>query len=103
MALYRDIGFLKETTRGRKEVVGFRATDEGVALLARELHENGVTDSSIPLHPDWGLWGMSGPVVLERLDGIGEHRGLILQRAGSVVHLTWVIKSMEELIDALSR
>jgi hypothetical protein len=103
LALYRDIGFLKEAKRGRKEVADFRATDEGVALLARELNESGVTDSSIHQHPDWGLWGMSGPGVLERLDGIGEHRGLILQRAGSVVHLTWVVKSMEELIDVLSR
>jgi len=28
---------------------------------------------------------------------------VIVQRAGSVVHFTWVVKSIEELIDVLAR
>ena len=46
---------------------------------------------------------MTPSEVVERLDGIGEHRGVIVQRAGSVVHFTWVVKSIEELIDVLTR
>lgn len=78
-------------------------SDEGAAILARGLHESGVTDSSLCNHPDWGLFGMSASEVVERLDRLGEHRGVIVQRAGSVVHFTWVVKSVEELIDVLAR
>lgn len=103
LGLLRDIGFLREVVRGRREIIDYRMSDEGCAILTRELHESGVTDSSLCNHPDWGLFGLTASEALERLDGIGEHRGLILQRAGSVIHITWVVKSIEELIDVLSR
>lgn len=103
LGLLRDVGFLREVVRGRREIVNYRMSDEGAAILARELNEAGVTDSSLCNHPDWGLFGMTPSEVVERLDGIGEHRGVIVQRAGSVVHFTWVVKSIEELIDVLAR
>jgi hypothetical protein len=103
LGLLRDIGFLREVVRGRKEIVNYRMSDEGVALLARELNESGVTDSSLCAHSDWSLFGMTTSEVGERLDGLGEHRGVIVQRAGSVVHFTWTVKSIEELIDVLAR
>lgn len=103
LGLLRDVGFLRETQRGRKEIVNYRITDEGTAILARELYESGVSDSSLSEHQDWGLFGLSRTDVLDRLDGIGEERGLIVQRAGSVVRLTWFVKSMEEMINVLAR
>lgn len=103
LGLLRDVGFLREYVRGRREIVDYRITDEGTALIARELHESGITDSSICSHADWGLFGITPQSVLERLDGLGEHRGVIVQQAGSVVHLTWTIGSVEELIDVLAR
>jgi hypothetical protein len=103
LGLLRDIGFLREVVRGRREIVNYHMSDEGVALLARELNESGVTDSSLCTHPDWSLFGMTTSEVGERLDGLGEHRGVIVQRAGSVVHFTWTVKSIEELIDVLAR
>jgi hypothetical protein len=103
LGLLRDVGFLREVARGRKEIVNYRMSDEGVAILARELNESGVTDSSLCDHPDWRLFGMIPSEVVERLDGIGEHRGVIVQRAGSVVHFTWIVKTIEELIDVLAR
>ena len=103
LGLLRDVGFLREVTRGRREVVDYRMSDEGAALLARELQESGVTDSSLCAHSDWGLFGMTESEVLERLDGLGEYRGVIVQRAGSVVHFTWTVNSAEELIDVLTR
>jgi len=103
LGILRDVGFLRERQRGRKEIVDYRMTDEGLALLARDLHESGITDAAICEHPDWGLFGLNRAEVLERLDALGEDRGLIVQRAGSVVKLTWLIDSMEGLIDALAR
>jgi len=103
LGLLRDVGFLREVVRGRREVVDYRISDEGAAILARELNESGITDSSLCNHPDWKLFGMTPTEVIEKLDGIGEHRGMILQRAGSVVHFTWTVKSIEELIDVFAR
>ena len=103
LGLLRDVGFLREVVRGRKEIINYRMSDEGVALLTRELHESGVTDSTVCNHPDWGLFGMTALEIQERLDGMGENRGLIVQRSGSVIHFTWTVKSIEELIDVLSR
>ena len=103
LGLLRDVGFLREVVRGRREIVNYRMSDEGAAILARELNEAGVTDSSLCNHPDWGLFGMTPSEAAERLDGIGEHRGVIVQRAGSVVHFTWIVKSIEDLIDVLAR
>ena len=103
LGLLRDVGFLREVVRGRREIVDYRMSDEGAAILARELNESGVTDSSLCNHPDWGLFGMTPSEVVEKMDGIGEHRGVIVQSAGSVVHFTWVVKSIEELIDVLTR
>jgi len=102
LGLLRDIGFLRGIKRGRRELVNYHMSDEGSAVLARELHESGVTDSSLCLHSDWALFGMTAPEVLERLDGLGESRGVIVQRAGAVVHFTWTVKSVKELIDVLA-
>ena len=103
LSLLRDVGFLRESVRGRREIVNYRMSDEGAALLVRELHESGVTDSSLCNHPDWELFGLTPSEVVERLDGLGEYRGIIVQRAGSVVHFTWRVKSIEELINVLAR
>lgn len=103
LGLLRDVGLLRESVRGLKDIVSYRMSDQGAAVLARELHESGVADSSLCTHADWELFGMAHSEVVERLDGLGEHRGVIVQRAGSVVDLTWTVKSVEELIDVLAR
>ena len=103
LGLLRDVGFLREVTRGRREIVNYHMSDEGAALIAKELQERAVTDSSLCAHPDWSLFGMTESEVLERLNSLGEHRGVIVQRAGSVVHFTWTVNSIEELIDVLTR
>lgn len=102
LGLLRDIGFLRGIKRGRREIVNYHMSDEGSAVLARELHESGVTNSSLCSHSDWALFGMTAPEVLERLDGLGENRGVIVQRAGAVVHFTWAVNSVKELIDVLA-
>ena len=103
LSLLRDVGFLRESVRGRREIVDYRMSDEGAVLQARELHDSGVTDSSLCNHPDWELFGLTPSEVVEKLDGLGEYRGIIVQRAGSVVHFTWPVSSIEELINVLAR
>jgi hypothetical protein len=105
LGMLRDVHFLREQGKGHqdRDILPYHVSDEGVAILARELHERGTTDSGIPEHPDWELFGLSRGAVIERLDTLGEQRGLMVQRAGSVVSITWRVQSMEDLIDALAR
>jgi hypothetical protein len=102
IGILRDIGFVRERVRGRREIVEYRISDEGIAIIARELHEQGVNDSFLGEHPDWGLFGFKPNEILSRLDSLGERRGLIVQHAGSVVRITWSVNSMEGLIDVLT-
>lgn len=99
LGTFRDIGFLREEQRGRKAIVPYHLSDEGVAYLARELHDKGLSDSAVCNHPDWKLFGLDRARVLGRLDNLAEDFGLVVQRAGSVVRITWKQGSVEELID----
>ena len=105
LGILRDVGLLLGNRRNQQghEIVPYDMSDEGVACLARELHDSGVSDSALSQHMDWRLFGLSCEHVHERLDKLGEEDGLLIQRAGSVVSITWRVKSMEELIDVLAR
>jgi len=98
----REFRFIREDKRRRREIVPYRITDGGVAFLAHELHLHGLSDAAVVEHPDWGLFGLGRDQVLDRLDGLGPAAGLFVQRAGSVVRITWSHSSMESLINALT-
>ena len=102
LGLLRDVGLLRGTKKGVREITNYRLSEEGAAILARDLHEIGVLDSSLCSHSDWKLFGLEPGDVLDRLEVLGEHRGFLVQRAGSLVHFTWFVNSMEELIDVLA-
>lgn len=98
----RDVGFIREERRGHREIVSYYLSDEGVAYLAYDLHDAGLSDSAMCEHPDWRLFGLDRGRVLGRLDNLGEDKGMLVQRAGSVVQITWKYESVEELIDGLA-
>ncbi len=99
----RDFGFLREDKRGRREIVMYRMTDAGIAYLAHELHFCGLPDGTLVGHADWGLFGLDRVHLLNRLDALGPQAGLVVQRAGSVVQITWSHSSMESVVHALTR
>ena len=96
-----DVGFLREERRGHRQIVSYYLSDEGAAYLGYELHRS-LTDSAICEHPDWGLFGLDRGRVLGRLESLGENKGIIVQRAGSVVRITWKYDSVEELIHGIA-
>ena len=98
-----EVGFLSEDRRYAREYVLYRPTDFVLAYLAYDLHLAGVTDGSLVEHPDWGLFGLAREHALDRLAALDEHAGLILQRAGSVVRITWLHETMDEVIHAYTR
>jgi AcrR family transcriptional regulator len=104
LGILRDVGYLREERRGvqERDIIPYHMSGEGVACLARELSDSGLSDSALCEHADWKLFGLNREAVIDRLDRLGEERGLIIQRAGSVVSITWRVKSMKELIDVLA-
>ncbi|CAG0947528.1 hypothetical protein ANRL1_04231 [Anaerolineae bacterium] len=99
----RDFGLIREERRGRREVVNYRMTDAGVIYLAHELHISGLSDVQVVESLDWALFGMDRTRVLERLEELGASAGMLVQRAGSVVRITWSYPTMEAMIDAIIR
>lgn len=102
LGLLRDIGFLRDSGKSRKEILRYRISDEGLLILAKVLHDAGLSDTSLTAHPDWGLFGISPSILLERLQLFDESQGLILQRAGSVIAINWNVDSVEALIGLLT-
>jgi len=98
----RDIGFLREVGKRHREIIPYYLSNEGAAFLAYDLHHSGLTDAGICEHTDWNLFGMDRERVLNHLDSLSEESGMIVQRGGSVVRITWKFKTVEELIDALA-
>lgn len=99
----RDFGLIREERRGRRQVMNYRMTDAGVTYLAHEMHFSGLSDAQVVESADWTLFGMDRTRVLERLEELGASAGMLVQRAGSVVRITWSYPTMEAMIDALKR
>ena len=95
-----EVGFLSRERRYAREYVPYYVSDFTVNYLAYDLHLSGVTDGSLAEHPDWRLFGLARENVFQRLDALDDRAGMIVQRAGSVVRITWLYKAMEEVIDA---
>ena len=96
-------GFLREARSQQREIVPYRLTDAGLAYLAHDLHFDGRSDAALVDDPDWGLFGLDRRHLVERLDALDERAGLIVQRAGDVVRLSWSHPTMESLLYAFTR
>jgi len=102
--LLTEFGFLASAPRGRpREILRYRVQPVAVAYLAFDLHFQGCTDASLPLHPDWQLWQMDVPHVRDALDALSSRGLWMFQAAGAVVRITWNYSTMTEAINALAR
>ena len=102
LGLLRDVGFLREVKRGRREIVDYRMSDEGTAILARELKEKGVTDSSLCAHSDWALFGLDRSDVISELRRLSLKGVFLIQTAGDVIRIGWRCKDPKELSNAMA-
>ena len=96
----RGFGLLHEPRPGQREIVQHKPTDFAVVYLAYDLHLASLSDAMVVEHPDWHLFGLDREQVLQRLDGLDQRAGLVIQRAGSVVRITWLHSTMDEVIHA---
>ncbi|MDR3577958.1 MAG: DUF1819 family protein [Anaerolineaceae bacterium] len=92
-----------EDHNGLWELVTYRPTDLLISYLAYDLHLDNQTDNAIVDHPDWSLFGMTRTMVVDQLADLGKQSGMIVQHAGSVVRITWLYSSMEEVLNACAR
>jgi hypothetical protein len=95
-----DAGFLHSATPYRREFIPYHAPDFLIAYLAYDLRRQDLSNGRLVEHPDWQLFGLNRSRVLGRLSELDQRAGLIVQHAGSVVSITWLHGSMEELIAA---
>lgn len=95
-------GYLGPDRGAKREILPYRLSDLGLAFVAHALHFDGEPDSLLVEHHDWALFGLDRAQVLDRLELLSPAAGLLIQRAGSVVHLNWQHTSMEALIHALT-
>lgn len=102
LGFLREVGFVRELRKGKRELIDYRISDEMILILARILKEEGSSDSGIVDHPDWKVFGMERKSVLARLHFLGEDMGLLVQQAGSVVSFNWKVGSIEGLMSTLS-
>jgi len=96
----KEVGILREEKRTLYTYNPLEINRFTLIYLAYELHFAGQTDAALVDHPDWHLFGLERARVVERLSELGEQGGLIVQQAGSVVRLTWMHASMDEVLDA---
>ena len=98
----KNAGFLEER-RGMHELIPYRLCDLSMTYLAYDLHLNGLSDNALVECSDWLTFGMNRSQVVERLSDLGKQSGMVVQHAGSVVRITWLYSTMEEVLDACTR
>jgi hypothetical protein len=98
-----DGGLVSKSAIGAHEIVSFAPADFAVAYLSYDLHLAGYTDSALVEHPDWRLWGCAPAAVLNALEQLPAAAGLLVQRGGGIVNISWQYAGMYEVIDAWLR
>ena len=97
-----DFGLLGDMRSGARSIETFRQTRFTATLLAHELHFRGLSDMAVVNHRDWQLFGLEVQDVLETLKEIALRGELIMQSAAGVVQISWKLKTMQELADAIT-
>ena len=100
LRVVKEVGFVKEEKRELYSFITYRVSNFFANYLAYDLHLAGLSDQAIVEHPDWRLFGLNRSQVLQKLSDLGDQSGIVMQQAGSVVRVTWLYKSMDEVIDA---
>ena len=98
-----DFGLLAGSSRGPRTIQPLRLHAKTAAYLAYDLRFQGLADNQILAHTDWQLFGLEWADVRDQFKRLSLEGFLILQTAGDVTHVSWTLKTREELIDVLAR
>jgi hypothetical protein len=98
-----EFGLLERGHKSVRRIVPFRIEQRVAAILVYDLRFAGHGDNSIVSHPDWALFGLEPPDVIDELKRLALKDWLIVQAAGNVIRIGWKHDSMEDVIDALTQ
>jgi hypothetical protein len=98
-----DFGLLGAMKAEARSISTFRITPIVASILAHDLHFRGLGDNAIVRSEDWALFGLETEDVVGELKRLSLRGELIVQSAGSVTHVAWKYKSMEDLANGLAQ
>lgn len=99
-----DFGLAGPSRRGVRDLLPFDPSAIAVAVLAYDLHLQGLTDARIVAHEDWQIFTLSSEsAVRERMAWLAGPGLWEFQAAGSVIQFTWACSTMSEVVDVIAR
>jgi hypothetical protein len=102
LVICADYGLLGTMRADARAIIPFRITPVMTSVLAHELHFRGLGDSAVVHHPEWGLFGLEPPDVLQELKRLALRGEIIVQSAAAIIQIGWKHNSMEELAHVLA-
>ncbi|GAB1471752.1 DUF1819 family protein [Chloroflexota bacterium] len=96
-----DFDLLESGSKSSRKILPFQIEPRVLALLAYELHFEGLGDNGVLNHADWKLFGMEREDVLNEFKRHARKSWFIVQSAGDVVRIGWQAKNKEELLNVI--
>ena len=97
-----DFGLVENTRQTVRHLLPYRLLPTTALYLAHEIHFRGVGDNSIPVDPDWALFGLTREAVVEMLERVSRGGHFIVQYSGELLRIAWRYRTMEECLDGLA-
>lgn len=98
-----DFGLLGAVKAEARSISTFRITPPVASILAHDLHFAGLGDNAVVRSEDWALFGLETDDVVGELKRLSLRGEMIVQSAGSVTHVSWKYKSMEDLANGIAQ
>jgi len=98
-----DFGLLERSSQGTRRILPFRIEQRVAALLAYDLHFSGVADNALASHEDWSLFGLDRAEVIGELRRVSLKGLVVVQAAADVIQISWPLKTIEEVANALTK
>lgn len=97
MGICTGFGFIAKTGKPRYRVLPPLMEPAVAALLAYDLHEQGLSPNAVVGHVDWKLFGLSAAEVVDMLRSSRFTSLFLVQSSGDLVDISWKCASMAEV------
>lgn len=98
-----DYRLLSTGRTTKRSIQSVRIQQNTSLYLAYWLHFEGLGDNSIINHETWKLFGLESLDVREELKKLAKSGWLIVQSAADITHISWPIKTMEEVVNVITQ
>ncbi|WP_432697184.1 BrxA family protein [Marinobacterium sp. YM272] len=97
-----DYGLLSSRRTSERSIQPLRIEQATVLYLAYKLHFDGLGDNAVIGHTAWAMFGLEPSDVRAEFKRLSLNNWLIVQAAGDVTRISWPLKSMEDVVDAIA-